>query len=137
MALAEITDQDLDLNRHLEAVSGPEFGAVATFIGQIRDHDSAATGEVVALEYSSHPEAGEILRRIVTESEAEGTRIAASHRVGLVEVGQPALIACVASAHRETAFQVSQAVVERIKAELPIWKRQVVADGSHNWQGLK
>ena len=137
MAFSEITDRELDLGRHLAAVRDPAFGAVVTFIGQIRDHDPEAPGEVERLEYSSHPEAGSILARIVDDLEREDVRIAASHRIGEVGVGEPALVACVASAHRSLAFEVSRELIERIKAELPIWKRQVVSDGRHNWQGLK
>jgi molybdopterin synthase catalytic subunit len=137
MPLAEITDQDLDLNRHLEAVKGPEFGAVATFIGQIRDHDPEASGEVDRLEYSAHPEAESILRKIADELDRPDIRIAVSHRTGTVAVGEPALIACVAAAHRQLAYEVSRELVERIKAEVPIWKHQVAADGSKNWQGLR
>lgn len=135
--IACLTDQALDLNEHLEAVSGSGFGAIATFIGQIRDHDPDAEGEVSWLEYSAHPDAAAILERIAGEVAKPGTRVSVSHRTGRVAVGEPALIACVASAHRELAFEVNRELVERIKREVPIWKRQTVADGSHNWQGLR
>ncbi len=137
MSLVEITDQDLDLNRHLDAVQGPEFGAVATFIGQIRNHDPETSGQIDRLEYSAHPEAEDILRRIVRELDRPGLNIAVSHRTGSVVVGEPALIACVAAAHRQAAQDVSRELVERVKAEVPIWKNQVAVDGSQNWQGLK
>ena len=135
--LARISPDPLDLGEHLEAVSGPEFGAVVTFIGQIRDHDPEASGQVERLDYEAHPDAGSILTRIATELVRDGIRIAVSHRTGAVEVGEPALVACVASAHRALAYEVSRELIERIKAEVPIWKRQIVADGSHNWQGLR
>ncbi len=137
MGLAEITADDLDLNRHLEAVDGPEFGAVVTFVGQIRDHDPDAVGTVERLEYSAHPDAEAILRRIATELERPEIRIAVSHRTGTVKVGEPALIACVSAGHRELAYEVSRELVERIKSEVPIWKQQIAADGSENWQGLR
>jgi len=135
--LAEISDRTLDLDRHLEAVSGPGYGAVVTFIGQIRDHDPEAEGPIELLEYSAHPDAQAILERVASECERTGTRLCISHRTGAVRVGEPALIACVASAHRELAFEVSRELVERVKREVPIWKRQIAADGSHNWQGLR
>ena len=137
MTLVEITGEGLDLNRHLEAVRGPGFGAVVTFTGQIRDHDPEATGKVEKLDYTAHPDAESILRRIVEELGRPDVRIAVSHRTGTVAVGEPALIACVASAHRALAYEVSRELIERVKTDVPIWKRQVVADGSHNWQGLK
>lgn len=133
---ASITPEQLDLSHHLEAVSGPGHGAVVSFVGQIRDHDPEASGTVEWVEYSAHPDAGKILERVASEVAAPGTCLAVSHRIGSVEVGQPALIACVASAHRALAYEVSRELVERIKREVPIWKRQVESDGSHNWQGL-
>ena len=135
--LVRISAEPLQLDQHLEAVSGPEFGAVVTFIGQIRDHDPDASGQVELLEYEAHPNALQILSRIASELEQDGSRIAVSHRTGAVKVGEPALIACVASAHRALAFEVSSDLIERVKAEVPIWKRQVVTDGTHNWQGLR
>ncbi len=137
LRLVRISPEPLDLGQHLENVSGPGFGAVVTFIGQIRDHDPDASGQVERLEYEAHPDAEAILTRIVAEVEADGIRVAVSHRTGSVEVGEPALIACVASAHRDQAYEASRELIERIKAEVPIWKRQVVTEGTHNWQGLR
>mgnify|MGYP002478334458 FL=1 len=136
VAWARITDTPLDLGEHLKAVAGPGCGAVVTFVGQIRDHDPGASGSVERVEYSAHPEAAAILEQIARELPGPDIRIAVSHRSGAVEVGEPALIACVASAHRAPAFEASSALIERIKSEVPIWKRQVETDGSHNWQGL-
>jgi len=137
-----VSAEPLDLARHLAAVSAPRFGAVATFLGQVRDHDPDVEGEVVALEYSAHPDAAQILARIAAVcGDAEASRghevaIAVTHRVGRLEVGDPAIIASVASAHRAAAFEVCRLLVERVKAELPVWKRQLRADGSHNWVGM-
>lgn len=137
VAFARVDGEELDLGRHLEAVSGPGYGAVVNFIGQIRDHDPDAGGRVESLEYSAHPDAQAILQRIADEVARPGTSLAVSHRIGAVEVGRPALIACVAAAHRAEAYEVSRELIERIKDELPIWKKQLTADGSHNWQGLR
>ena len=136
VALAGITRQELSLDSHLAAVSGSGYGAVVTFVGQIRDHDPGASGPVEMIEYSAHPDAEEILQRVAAEATKPGTCLAVSHRTGTVEVGEPALVACVASAHRALAFEVSRDLIERIKREVPIWKRQVESDVSHNWQGL-
>lgn len=136
VAFARIADEELDLDQHLAAVSGAGYGAVVSFIGQIRDHDPDAEGTVESLEYSAHPDARNILERVAGEVAKEGTCLAVSHRIGTLAVGQPALVACVASAHRAAAYEVSRELIERIKAEVPIWKKQVTADGSHNWQGL-
>ncbi|WP_084126891.1 molybdenum cofactor biosynthesis protein MoaE [Demequina sp. NBRC 110054] len=136
--LAELSDDPLDLAAHVAAVSDPAHGAIATFMGTVRDHDPSVTGEVTHLDYSAHPDAASSLSRI-----AEGvaldhpeTALAVTHRVGLLAVGDAAIVAVAASAHRAEAFDACRDLVERVKAELPIWKREILADGSHTWVGL-
>ena len=135
--LARIDTLPLDVGVHLEAVRNPGAGAVATFIGQVRNHDASVAGEVVALEYSAHPDAEAVLTRLATEAARDGVlALAVSHRVGLLRVGDPAIVVAVATAHRALACEVCRLLVERVKAELPVWKREILADGSHVWVGL-
>ena len=136
--LARVDATELDLPAHLAAVADPRVGAVATFVGQVRDHDPDVEGEVTALEYSAHPDAEVVLRRIAAElaADPEVLGIAVTHRTGGLLVGDLAIIACVATAHRALAFTVCRELVERVKAEVPIWKRQMLADGRHMWVGL-
>jgi molybdopterin synthase catalytic subunit len=138
MTLAHLTADPLDLGAHVAAVSVPAAGAVATFLGLVRDHDPSVRGEVVALDYSAHPDAGAVLRRLADGAAAtDGVLgVAVSHRVGLLPVGTAAIVAAVASAHRDLAFDVCRRLVETVKAELPVWKREVLRDGSHVWVGL-
>ena len=135
---ARIVDTDLDVTAHLAAVADRRAGAVATFVGQVRDHDPDADGQVTALEYSAHPDAELVLRRICTElaGDPEVLGIAVSHRTGALAVGDLAIVACVATAHRALAFDVCRELVERVKTEVPISKRQKLADGTHTWVGL-
>jgi len=135
--LAAISDAALDLDAHLAAVDDPAMGAVTTFVGRVRDHDPDAASAVVALEYSSHPDAEATLRRIAeTASGATSALVAVSHRVGRLEVGDIAVVIAVASAHRAEAFEVCRAIIETIKTDLPVWKRQVEADGTRSWKGI-
>jgi len=136
--LARIVGTDLDVSAHLAAVAAPRAGAVATFVGQVRDHDPDADGQVTALEYSAHPDAQAVLHRICTElaADPEVLGLAVSHRTGALVVGDLAIVACVATAHRALAFDVCRELVERVKTEVPIWKRQKLADGTHTWVGL-
>ena len=136
--LARIVGTDLDVSTHLAAVADPRAGAVATFVGQVRDHDPDADGQVTALEYSAHPDAQAVLHRICTElaADPEVLGLAVSHRTGALVVGDLAIVACVATAHRALAFDVCRELVERVKTEVPIWKRQNLADGTHMWVGL-
>lgn len=134
--LTRVTPDELLLAEHLAAVEDPHAGAVVTFVGQIRDHDPEAEGRVVSLDYTAHPDAERVLEGLVAAHSRDGVRIAVSHRIGHLEVGDIALIACVASAHRGDAYDVSRALVEAVKAEVPIWKQQHEVDGSASWVGL-
>ncbi len=136
--IARLSTEPLDVAAHLAAVTSPQAGAVATFVGQVRDHDPDADGRVVRLDYSAHPDAGVVLERVAREiADDEGVLgLAVSHRVGELGVGDVAIVACVSTAHRDLAFRLCREVVERVKAELPVWKKQLVADGSHTWVGL-
>ncbi|MGO2751606.1 MAG: molybdenum cofactor biosynthesis protein MoaE [Pseudoclavibacter sp.] len=134
--LARVTTDELLLAEHLAAVDDPRAGAVVTFVGQIRDHDPEAAGRVVSLDYTAHPDAERVLEGLAAAHARDGVRVAVSHRIGHLEVGDIALIACVASAHRGDAYDVSRALVEAVKAEVPIWKQQHEAGGNTSWVGL-
>lgn len=140
--LVRVTSDPLDLAEHLTAVEDRTCGAVVTFVGQIRDHAPDADGEVTGIEYSAHPDAQEVLESIVArvrELPVAGPTpalIAVSHRVGPLAVGDVALLACVATSHRAGAYEVSRALVETIKTDLPVWKKQRTADGATHWVGL-
>lgn len=134
--IARVQAEPLDVARHLDAVADPHAGAAATFVGTVRDHDPGATGEVQRLDYSAHPDAEPALRRIAAAFDAPGRRIAVSHRVGRLAVGDVAIVAVCSTAHRAEAFDVCRDLVERVKAELPVWKKQFAADGTSNWVGL-
>ncbi|MDM7830218.1 molybdenum cofactor biosynthesis protein MoaE [Cellulomonas edaphi] len=136
--IARIQEEPLDLLFHVEHVGSPIAGAVATFAGLVRDHDPSVEGRVVALEYSAHPDAADVLARIAREvaDDDDVLGVAVSHRLGHLEVGQAAIVAAVSSAHRAAAFEACRRLVETVKAELPVWKREILADGSHVWVGM-
>lgn len=136
--MVALSAEPLSVAAHLAAVADPRSGAVAAFVGQVRDHDPAVPGKVVALEYTAHPDAAAVLERLAEKARTHDgvLRVALSHRVGRVAVGEPALVAVVATAHRTLAFEVCRALVEDVKADLPVWKREILADGSHVWAGL-
>ena len=136
---AAVTPEPLDVAAHVARVQDPAAGAVALFVGQVRDHDPSVSGEVVALEYSAHPDAEQVLTRIAEHvGRADGTLgVAVSHRVGHLAVGEAAIVCAVATAHRALAFELCREIVETVKAELPVWKREVLANGEHVWVGLE
>jgi molybdopterin synthase catalytic subunit len=132
---AFIATEAIDEDAVRAAVSAPESGAVVTFAGVVRNHDGGRA--VTSLEYQSHPDAERILAECCRAvSEETGLKVAAAHRVGHLQVGDVALYAAASAAHRREAFDACELLVERIKAAVPIWKRQFLADGATEWVGL-
>lgn len=133
--LARVTAEPLDADAVERWVATRSDGAVVTFRGVVRDHDRGHA--VTGLEYQAHPEAEALLAQTCARaSAASGLRIAAVHRTGALEVGDLALVAAVASPHRAEAFATLAALIDAIKTEVPIWKRQHLADGATEWVGL-
>lgn len=134
MPAVALTDVPLDAARvaALQAlVSGPGVGGVALFIGQVRDH--ARGRAVTRLEYEAYPAmAMKQLQAIVTDLEARfpGTRVALHHRTGTLAIGEVAVIAAAGSAHRAAAFDAVREAIERLKRDVPIWKREIGPDGA-------
>lgn len=131
--LAEVTTRPLDAAAHERAVADPAAGAVVVFRGVVRDHDHGR--RVTLLEYEAHPSAAAVLKELVDEVSAEPavSGVAVSHRVGVLNIGDVALVAAVATAHRADAFAACARLVDAVKARLPVWKRQVFTDGTEEW----
>ncbi len=133
LRLVSVCDQPLDPALFQAAVQHPQAGGSVVFCGVVRDHDHGRA--VVALEYQGHPSAADVLAEIADQfaAEPEVLAIAVGHRVGHLEVGDVALVAAVATAHRRAAFDTCPRLVDEVKARLPIWKRQVFLDGTDEW----
>lgn len=133
MVSVSVSGEPLDVTAHERLVADPRAGAVVTFAGLVRDHDDGRT--VTLLEYEGHPTAEAVLREVAEEAARDPAvyRVAVSHRVGVLDIGDVALVAAVATAHRADAFAVCARLVDEVKARLPVWKRQVFADGTEEW----
>jgi len=131
---AAVVERPLSVDEHAELVSNVAAGAVVTFSGVVRNHDGGRGVE--ELEYSGHPSAERVIRQVADEIAARATgvrAIAVSHRIGPLRIGDVALACAVAADHRQEAFQVCAELVDEVKRQLPIWKRQVFADGTDEW----
>lgn len=119
-----------------EKVMTEAMGALVLFDGIVRNHDHGAA--VTGLAYSAHPQAKEYLVTTVAAvaNKFDGVRLWAVHRVGEINIGQSALTVMAAAAHRGRAFEACQAVADAIKAQVPIWKEQELANGSTEWVGI-
>ena len=131
--LAVITDSKIDLATLQAHVEDSRHGAIAQFVGVVRDHDHGR--QVSSLDYQVHPDALAALERIAGAIAAgnPSVNIGVAHRYGQLHIGDIAFAAIVSSAHRDEAFIVLRMLVEQVKAELPIWKRQEFGDGTHEW----
>lgn len=138
VVLAGVSAEEISAADLREAVWGPSRGAVVTFDGVVRDHDTPGRGVVTLLDYEAHPAADDVVRRVVADVAAasSASAVAVLHRVGPLVVGDCALAVAVAAAHRGDAFATCAALVDEVKARLPVWKHQHFADGSEEWVGL-
>lgn len=130
-----VVEEPLELQALIDAVSHDAAGAVATFLGVVRDHNDGQP--VTVLEYHAYRSMAETeVAAIVREVEAEvtGARVAVKHRVGRLKVGEPAVICAASAPHRDEAFRACRLLIDRIKARVPIWKKEHGPTGPH-WVG--
>lgn len=125
----------LSIDETLALVRRPSAGGLALFVGVVRDENEGRA--VTRLEYSAYEsmavrEMGRILEEI--EREIPGARVAAMHRTGSLEVGDAAVVCAASAPHRGEAFRACRELIDRIKARVPIWKREVGPDGAA-WVG--
>jgi len=130
-----IVERPLSLAEAVDAVRSPGCGGVVTFEGDVRAETKGR--KVTRLEYEAYaPMAERSLLRIASEIEREhGASVAIVHRVGHLVPGDAAVVIACAAPHRTPAFRACEAAIERLKREVPIWKREVFEDGS-TWVGL-
>jgi molybdopterin synthase catalytic subunit len=124
-AAVAVTSAPLALEGVVRAVEGPGSGAVATFLGLVRDHNQGR--RVLHLEYEAYaPLAEKALTRIVDEAQQRwpGARMAIHHRTGRLEIGDASVVIAVATPHRADAFAACRYAIERIKQIVPIWKHE-------------
>ena len=130
---ADVTTDLISITALSALVTDERCGAVVTFTGDVRNHDGGK--EVSSLTYEIHPSAGDKITEI-TQTVIKNTdvvKVAVSHRYGEIPIGQTAFAVAVSAVHRESAFQICSALVDEIKAQLPIWKHQVFSDGTDEW----
>jgi molybdopterin synthase catalytic subunit len=133
--LIAIRDAELSVDEVRAAVADPAAGGEVLFVGTVRDND--ADRGVTALSYTGHPSAEAEMRRVAEDIVAkyDVIAVAAVHRVGDLAVGDLAVVAGVACAHRAEAFHACHELIDELKASVPIWKHQRFTDGSDEWVG--
>jgi molybdopterin synthase catalytic subunit len=128
-------DARLSIDAVIQSVGHPGAGGVAVFIGVVREVSDGRA--VTRLEYSAYEAmAKRELEAILRELEAEtpGVRVGVSHRIGSLAVGETAVVCAASAPHRGEALTACRELIERIKARVPIWKREWGPDGA-SWVG--
>jgi molybdopterin synthase catalytic subunit len=123
-----ITDQPLDVDRVCATVANPGAGAIVLFQG--------VTRELPRLHYEAYIEmAHERLERIARQALSSHSLLAVAleHRVGDVALGEPSVLVAVSSAHREEAFAAAREIIDEVKRQAPIWKREDGHEGAGSW----
>ena len=135
-----LSEQPLTPSALIDVVMHPGAGAVASFIGTVRDQNDGRP--VVLLEYHAYRAMAE--RELATiaaevEQQIDGVRVACAHRLGELEVGELAVVCAASAPHRDEALRACRELIERIKARVPIWKREHGPDGPHwvGWQDAR
>ncbi|MCU0777746.1 MAG: molybdenum cofactor biosynthesis protein MoaE [Akkermansiaceae bacterium] len=131
-----LTDRSIDPDSLCAPLRDPAAGAVVTFDGRVRNHNDGH--RVCGLEYQAYPALALAVGRKILEDEVErhgALGAVAVHRTGPLAVGDSAVWVGVASGHRAAAFAAAQAIMERLKYELPVWKKETYGDGSVEWVG--
>ena len=134
--LFRVVDRPLRLEEVVEAVSGEAYGGLVTFSGSVRNQTRGR--RVLRLEYEAYPPMAEKkLAEIGAEvaGKFNGTRLAIVHRVGMLMPGELAVVIAAAAPHRKEAFLGCEHAIERLKQDVPIWKKEFFEDGEV-WVGL-
>ena len=131
--MAEFRAEPLSVDEVHAAVADPAAGAIALFVGTVRDHDHGRA--VAELSYSAHPSGAEQLRLVAEKVAARFPvrALAAVHRTGDLGIGDLAVVVAAAADHRDEAFRACRALIEDLKANVPVWKKQHFAEGESEW----
>ncbi|MBI4614899.1 MAG: molybdenum cofactor biosynthesis protein MoaE [Planctomycetes bacterium] len=133
--MIELVDGPIDAARVLAAVRSGSCGAIVTFDGTVRDHHEGR--RVLLLEYHAYrPMAHEMLSEIARDAARRwpDVRLAIVHRLGRLEIGETSVLVAAAAPHRAQAFEAARHAIERIKVDVPIWKKEYY-DGGVIWVG--
>lgn len=131
--MTHLSRQPLSVEALLAAVRDPSRGAVAIFVGDVRNHHGGR--EVLRLEYSAYePMAEKECHAIIEDAERRWpVSLALAHRLGALEVGEAAVVVAASASHRGEAFEACRWVIDELKRRVPIWKREYYADGTVAW----
>ena len=129
--MSHLTRHPLDVNELLAQVQSHERGGTCVFLGTVRNDDA-----VNGIDYSAYEQmADEEIDRILSEAQDQwpDVRVQLRHRLGEIPAGAASIAIAAAAPHREQAFAACRFVIEEVKKRLPIWKKELYADGTTRW----
>lgn len=132
MIHVSISDQPLSLQDCQSQIQDAACGGLAFFVGDVRNHNQG--NQIQRLEFTSYvPMAEKEMKRLAEAILAEtgASHLYAAHRIGLLEVGDTAVIIGASAKHRDAAFQACRLMIDRLKESVPIWKKEVADDGTY------
>ena len=133
--MVRLQREPIRVDEALDSIAGRGDGAVAFFLGTVRNHNEGRT--VLRLDYHAYPEMAEAeMARIESETKAKFgvTSVVLIHRTGVLEVGEASVLVAAASPHRAEAFDACRFAMETLKRTVPIWKREFF-EGGADWIG--
>ncbi|TWT41678.1 Molybdopterin synthase catalytic subunit 1 [Phycisphaerae bacterium RAS1] len=133
---ARLTRARIDVERLAREIAATQVGAVATFVGLVREEQDASGRALIALEYSAYEpmalvEMGAIVEAVTSARPLHAVRLV--HRLGRLAIGEASVAALVSSPHRADAFDACRELIERLKQSVPIFKKEIWADGGATW----
>jgi len=133
-----LTLNPIDMSSVVSKLTTPETGGIDVFIGTTRNHSDGR--QVDLLEYEAfEPMALELLEDLERRARKQWPlhRVAIIHRIGKVPIGEASVVIGVSASHRREAFEACRFLIDTLKKEVPIWKREHFADGTVEWSGSK
>lgn len=128
--MISIVNEKINVAEVLASVGDPAAGAIDIFVGTTRNHSGGK--EVHSLEYQAYePMASKIMEELAEEARRRWHVKAVSivHRIGRVDIGEASVVIAVSTAHRKEAFEACRYLIDTLKKNVPIWKKEVFADG--------
>lgn len=132
--MKKITQTTIDINEHFQHAHNAEAGAVVIFSGETRNNNKKKN--VLYLEYEAHEEGAEkIIDGILDDAKKEWPLQYAFciHRIGRVNISETSILVVTSSGHRNDAYEANRYILDRVKKEAPVWKREFFADGEVEW----
>lgn len=132
--MIELTDKPIDFAAVTESVRSSDAGAVVLFMGTVREFTGDA--QTSSLEYDAYPQMAELAMRELEDEARERWPLVGvnlTHRIGHLKLGEIAVAVAVSAGHRSESFEAGRWLIDSLKERVPIWKKELYADGSTEW----